>query len=73
VLRQRLDGAAIAYGQLNDVAGFARHPHLRRVDVATAGGIVSTPASPVARTLRSSQLQVPALGAHTAALRQEFP
>lgn len=72
-LRQRLDDAAIAYGQLNDVASFARHPHLRRIDIATAGGTVSTPAPPVARALRESQLQVPALGAHTDALRQEFP
>jgi itaconate CoA-transferase len=73
LLRHRLDLAAIAYGELNDVAGLARHPHLRRLAVTTAGGSVSVPAPPVAKTLRAAQLAVPALGASTAALRAEFP
>jgi crotonobetainyl-CoA:carnitine CoA-transferase CaiB-like acyl-CoA transferase len=69
----RLDLAAIAYGQLNDVAGLARHPHLRRIAVSTAGGTVSVPGPPIARPLDDAQLAVPAVGANTAALRAEFP
>jgi itaconate CoA-transferase len=72
VLRQRLDDAGIAYGELNDVAGLAQHPHLRRVDVSTPAGIVSVPAPPASRPLAAAQREVPALGAHTQRLRQEF-
>jgi itaconate CoA-transferase len=72
VLRQRLDAAGIAYGELNDVAGLAQHPHLRRVDVSTPGGVVSVPAPPASRPLAAAQREVPALGAHTQRLRQEF-
>jgi crotonobetainyl-CoA:carnitine CoA-transferase CaiB-like acyl-CoA transferase len=72
-LQQRLELASIAYGQLNDVGGFGRHPHLRRLDVATAGGMVSVPAPPLARPLGEAQLTVPVLGEHTDALRGEFP
>jgi itaconate CoA-transferase len=72
VLRQRLDAAGIAYGELNDVAGLAQHPHLRRVDVSTPAGIVSVPAPPASRPLAAAQREVPALGAHTQRLRQEF-
>ena len=39
---ERLRDADIAYGRLNDIAGLARHPQLRRERVATrAGGLVS--------------------------------
>lgn len=72
-LQQRLERAAIAYGQLNDVGSFGRHPHLRRLDVATADGMVSVPAPPLARPLGEAQLAVPVLGEHTDALRGEFP
>jgi crotonobetainyl-CoA:carnitine CoA-transferase CaiB-like acyl-CoA transferase len=72
-LRQRLELASIAYGQLNDVGGFGGHPHLRRLEVATAGGTVSVPAPPLARPLGEAQLTVPAIGEHSEALRREFP
>lgn len=73
VLRQRLYLAAIAYGELDDVAGLARHPHLRRLAVSTPGGTVSVPSPPVERARSDAQLEVPALGAHTVAFRREFP
>jgi itaconate CoA-transferase len=67
----RLDEAGIAYGRLNDVGGFARHPHLRRLSIATEGGPVRVPAPPQHEALRT-ELRVPALGAHTASVRAEF-
>jgi formyl-CoA transferase len=72
-LQQRLELASIAYGQLNDVGDLGRHPHLRRLEVATAGGMVSVPAPPLVRPLGEAQLTVPVLGEHTDALRSEFP
>jgi len=72
-LQQRMDRASIAYGQLNDVSGLARHPHLRRLELSTPGGAVSVPAPPVVASLGDAQLAVPALGAHGEALRREFP
>ncbi len=69
----KLRAANTAYGFVNDMAAFAKHPALRRVDLATPNGPVSVAApAPVfsdgARTLGP----VPALGQHTAAVRAEF-
>ncbi len=69
----RLREAGTAYGFVRDVADLARHPALRRVDVATPGGSVSLPLPPVLANGASPQLgPVPAIGAHSAALREEF-
>jgi itaconate CoA-transferase len=71
-LGERLAAAGVAFGNLNSVADFARHPQLRRVDVATSGGPVSVPLPP-ARAADGPPLgPVPALGEHGAALRREF-
>ena len=35
----RLDNADIAYGEVNTSADLSNHPHLRRIDVDTAGGV----------------------------------
>jgi crotonobetainyl-CoA:carnitine CoA-transferase CaiB-like acyl-CoA transferase len=71
-LAERLAAAGIAFGNLNSVADFARHPQLRRVEIATPSGPVSVP-SPPARASNSAPFgAVPALGAHSAALRREF-
>ena len=75
-LADALHGAKIAFGRLNDVAGLAAHPQLRRARVATPAGTVDIVAPPVRhgegdgddRPLRP----VPALGAHSDAIRAEF-
>jgi itaconate CoA-transferase len=69
----RLRRANIAFGFVNDCAGLARHPALRRVTVETPAGPVRLAAPPAqftdgARTLGA----VPALGAHSDAIRAEF-
>jgi len=79
---ERLAGAGIAYGALNDVADFSAHPQLRRMTVETAEGaveVVAPPAqtsrNPASDTVTASSVRkacVPALGQHTAAIRNEF-
>jgi formyl-CoA transferase len=72
-LMQKLAAADIAFARVNDVAGLARHPHLRRITVETPSGPVSYPA-PAARSAAASRRygKVPALGEHTARVRGEF-
>lgn len=67
----RLKAADIAFGNLNSVEDFARHPQLRLGDTPTPSGAVSLPLSPL---LPSSAAlgAVPALGAHSTAIRAEF-
>jgi itaconate CoA-transferase len=65
--------ANTAYGLVNDVAAFARHPALRRVTVATPSGPVAIAAPPVLATGEDRALgPVPGLGEHTANIRREF-
>src|ERR1700722_5667287 len=72
-LTSRLTRANIAFGALNSVADFARHPHLRRVTVNTPSGPVDMPAPPVIERGRTSELrEVPALGADSDQIRKEF-
>ena len=40
-LLKRLNDADIAFAEVNTMADLAVHPHLRRIEVATPGGIVS--------------------------------
>jgi len=72
-LTEKLLGADIAFALVNDTALLARHPHLRRIDVATPSGKVSYPA-PATRLggAPRSYGRVPALGEHTASIRAEF-
>jgi len=72
-LTQRLIAADIAFARVNDTAALARHPHLRRIAVATPGGTISYPA-PAARFAAAPRRYgpVPALGQHTAKVRAEF-
>ncbi len=69
----RLNAAGTAYGFVNEVADFARHPALRRVTVSTPGGEVAYAAPPVrwADTTRTYGA-VPAIGQHGDAIRREF-
>ena len=65
--------ANTAYGFVNGVAEFARHPALRRITVETSAGPVSIAAPPVLTTAGPPALgPVPDVGQHSAALRAEF-
>ncbi len=69
----RLRAANTAYGFVNGVAEFARHPALRRIEVATPGGPVSLAAPPAIPSDGARALgPVPAIGEHSAAIREEF-
>lgn len=69
-----LEASGLAYGRLNQIEDVSHHPHVRRVIVSTPNGEASVIA-PAAifdgeRPLRLGA--VPACGAHTESLRQEF-
>ena len=69
----RLRAANTAYGFVNTVAEFSRHPALRRHVVETPNGPVAIASPPAIfsdgpRTLGP----VPAIGAHSIAIREEF-
>ncbi len=69
----KLAAADIAFGRVNDSAGLAQHPHLRRIDVAIPGGTVSYPAPPARRAGETRRYgAVPAVGEHSARIRAEF-
>jgi len=71
-LSRKLDAADIAFGRVNDVAGFIRHPHLRRIKVETPSGPVSYPAPAPIRDQTRTYGRVPELGEHTEKVRREF-
>jgi formyl-CoA transferase len=72
-LSRKLEAAGIAFARVNDVADVLRHPHLRRVTVATPTGPVALPGPAARRSgVEPSFGPVPALGAHTDAVRREF-
>ncbi|MER9573965.1 CoA transferase [Mesorhizobium opportunistum] len=67
-----LEAAGLAYGRLNEVVDVSRHPHIRRVQVGTPEGTVETIApAAIFNSERPSLRPVPALGAHTEAVREE--
>ena len=69
----RLRAARTAFGFVNDMAAFARHPALRRVALETPGGTVEAAAPAALFSDGPRDLgPVPALGEHTAAVRAEF-
>ncbi|MER8402198.1 CaiB/BaiF CoA-transferase family protein [Mesorhizobium sp. M1348] len=69
---QELEAAGLAYGRLNEVADVSKHPHIRRVEVGTPEGTVETIApAAIFNSERPSLRPVPALGAHTEAVREE--
>jgi crotonobetainyl-CoA:carnitine CoA-transferase CaiB-like acyl-CoA transferase len=69
----RLRAGNIAFGFVNDCAGLARHPALRRVAVETPNGPMAIAAPPAMFSDGPRPLgPVPALGAHAAAIRAEF-
>ncbi|RWJ02272.1 MAG: CoA transferase [Mesorhizobium sp.] len=69
---QELEATGLAYGRLNEVADISTHPHVRRVEVGTPEGTVETIApAAIFNSERPSLRPVPALGAHTDAVREE--
>jgi itaconate CoA-transferase len=73
-LTAKLLAADIAFARVNTTADLAAHPQLNRIEVATPSGVVSYPAPPVRRAGEAAHRYgaVPALGAHSAAIRAEF-
>jgi crotonobetainyl-CoA:carnitine CoA-transferase CaiB-like acyl-CoA transferase len=70
---ERLRAADCAYGRLNDIAGLASHPQLRRVRVDTPSGDAEVVAVAAIRGGREPLTRrVPRLGEHSEALRNEF-
>lgn len=68
-----LQRADIAYGRLNDIAGLAAHPQLRRTSVDTPSGEARVAAVPAQRGGGARRaLSVPSLGQHSATIREEF-
>jgi itaconate CoA-transferase len=71
-LGERLKAADIAFGNLNTVEDFSRHPHLRRMATLVEGGAITVPAPP-ALVDADAAARVPRLGEHGDAIRREFP
>ena len=72
-LIRRLRAAAIAFGEVNDVAGLSDHPALRRVQVESPTGPVDLVAPPALVNNSVRDLgRVPETGAHTDAIKKEF-
>ena len=67
----KLRAANTAYGFVNDLAAFARHPALRRMVLDTPAGPVAAPAPRFSDGERRLG-PVPGLGEHTARIRAEF-
>lgn len=70
---EALKASRIAFASVNDVTQLSKHPQLRRVTVPTAHGEANLVAPPAVfrnepRTLRD----VPGLGEHSSAIRDEF-
>jgi itaconate CoA-transferase len=64
-LRLRLGAADIAFASVNDMAGLAGHPHLRRITVETPNGAVAIPApAAIVMDHDRSYGPVPALAGH---------
>ena len=69
----KLQAAQIAFGRLNDMDEFAKHPQNRFVSVRTSGGEMRILApGAVVNGMLSPLGDVPDLGADTATIREEF-
>ncbi|MCO5965438.1 CaiB/BaiF CoA transferase family protein [Sinorhizobium meliloti] len=69
-----LEAAGLAYGRLNQIEDVSQHPHIRRVPVPTPEGIVNmiAPAAIFDGQIPAEFRSVPALGAHSTTIRDEF-
>jgi itaconate CoA-transferase len=68
----KMETAAIAWGRQTEVGDLGRHPALRRVKVQTDNAKLVSMPRPAGRGDAFHPGPVPALGAHTAAVRLEF-
>jgi len=72
-LIDRLRQAAIAFGEVNDVAGLSNHPALRRIEVDSPTGPVAMVAPPARHDGETpTPGPVPAVGEHSDRIRKEF-
>jgi itaconate CoA-transferase len=72
-LSAKLAAADIAFARINDMAGLAGHPQLRRITVQSPGGPISYPApAPQWAGETRHSAAIPALGEHTEQVRAEF-
>lgn len=69
---ERLRQAKIAYGLIRNVQELLQHPALSMNEVETPTGPARLPLRAVPRTSLTQRKSVPALGAHTEAIRREF-
>lgn len=68
-----LKSASIAYGVVNTMEVFVKHPQLRRINVFSETGEISMPAHPDRmRQLDDDKLRLPRLGEHSQNIRDEF-
>jgi len=68
----RLRQAQVAYGLIRSVEEVLHHPALSITEVDTQAGPVQLPRRAIPRTSMTERKAVPALGAHTEAIRREF-
>jgi crotonobetainyl-CoA:carnitine CoA-transferase CaiB-like acyl-CoA transferase len=66
----RLEDNKLAWSNVSTVADLSTHPALRRIAIETPGGTMRGVGSPLRRDIKGGP--VPALGAHTKAIRREF-
>jgi formyl-CoA transferase len=69
-----LADAEIAFARVNDMEAILRHPHLRRLSIASPSGPIALPAPP-ARWIGEPEPSfgpLPALGANSEEVRREF-
>ncbi|MGH6976507.1 MAG: CaiB/BaiF CoA transferase family protein [Stellaceae bacterium] len=71
-LAARLKAAGIAYGNLNTLDDFVRHPALATIGTATEGGTVALPLPPGRRAADLADRAVPRLDEDGPRLRREF-
>ncbi len=73
-LARLLEEAEIAFARVNDMEAILRHPHLRRLSIASPSGPIALPAPP-ARWMGEPEPAfgpLPALGADSEEVRREF-
>ncbi|KNY13250.1 carnitine dehydratase [Shinella sp. SUS2] len=69
-----LEAVGLAYGRLNQIEDLSAHPHVRRIAVSTPQGDIDmiAPAAIFDAARSPAFRPVPALGAHSEAIRNEF-